>query len=132
MLEDEVDDEGDVKSLVVGGHDDAVRALAARRRFHRRPTWTERRIAPSDDLYVGFSPSLGLVELVAAPCRRSRRWGRGRRHRRDELGVQPSPERTNCGATTPGPNSYDIMNGLSPRRFLAHTHIPWKNTSPSK
>jgi len=34
VLEDEVHDEGDVEALVVGGHDDAVRALAARRRFH--------------------------------------------------------------------------------------------------
>ena len=38
VLEDEVDDEGDVQALVVGGHDDAVRALAARRRLHGRPT----------------------------------------------------------------------------------------------
>lgn len=38
MLEDEVDDEGDVEALVVRGHDDAVRALAARRRLHGRPT----------------------------------------------------------------------------------------------
>ena len=37
MLEDEVDDEGDVEALIVGGHDDAVRALAARRCFHRQP-----------------------------------------------------------------------------------------------
>lgn len=34
MLEDEVDDEGDVEAFVVGRHDDAVRALAARRRLH--------------------------------------------------------------------------------------------------
>jgi len=38
VLEDEVHDEGDVEALVVGGHDDAVRALAARRRFHCRRT----------------------------------------------------------------------------------------------
>lgn len=38
VLEDEVDDEGNVEALVVGGHDDAVRALAARRRLHGRPT----------------------------------------------------------------------------------------------
>jgi hypothetical protein len=34
VLEDEVDDEGDVEAFVVGRHDDAVRALAARRRLH--------------------------------------------------------------------------------------------------
>ena len=38
MLEYEVDDDGDVEALVVGGHDDAVRALATRRRLHGRPT----------------------------------------------------------------------------------------------
>ena len=33
VLEDEVDDDGDVEALVVGGHDDAVLRLAAAARL---------------------------------------------------------------------------------------------------
>jgi hypothetical protein len=48
VLEDEVDDEGDVEALVVGGHDDAVLAPAAARvvRHRRRPDSTSHQISP--------------------------------------------------------------------------------------
>jgi hypothetical protein len=76
VLEDEVDDEGYVEPLVVGGHDDAVRALAARRRFHRRPTWIERWISPAGDLYVGIRLQAGCGRTgtrgADSPYRRSR------------------------------------------------------------
>jgi hypothetical protein len=89
VLEDEVDDEGHVEPLVVGRHNDAVRALAARRRFHRRQTWSERRISPSGDLYVGLRPQAGRGRTgccgADSSCLRSRCWGGGRR-RRDEPG----------------------------------------------
>ena len=66
VLEDEVDDEGDVQALVVGGHDDAVRALAARRRLHGRPTGhstgslpSPQASAPSEPRWVAGSGTSG-------------------------------------------------------------------------
>lgn len=94
VLEDEVDDEGDVEALVVGGHDDAVRALAARRRLHGRPTGhstgslpSPRASAPSEPRWVGREQVAPQLTVVArSPQPPLLRGGRSRRDEQDQTG----------------------------------------------